>query len=77
VTNNLIRRVHEHKEKLVKGFTKRYDVVRLVYFEEFGEIGSAIQREKRMKKWNRAWKVQRIEERNPNWDDLYPIIAST
>jgi putative endonuclease len=76
VTNNLVRRVYEHKEKLVKGFTKKYDVVRLVYFEEFAEVGAAIRREKQMKKWNRAWRVNRIEEKNPNWDDLYPMIAS-
>jgi len=75
VTNNLIRRVYEHQEKLVKGFTKRYDVTQLVYYEQFGEIGAAIQREHRLKKWNRAWKIRLIEERNPNWVDLYPSIA--
>jgi putative endonuclease len=76
VTSNLIRRVYEHREKLVRGFTGKYNVVRLVYFEEYGEIGAAIQREKQMKKWRRAWKVRLIEERNPNWDDLYPTIAA-
>jgi putative endonuclease len=76
VTNNLVRRVSERKGKLVKGFTQQYDVVRLVYFEQFGEIGTAIQREHRLKKWKRAWKIRLIEERNTNWDDLYPSIAT-
>jgi putative endonuclease len=76
VTNNLIRRTYEHKEKLIEGFTKKYGVSRLVYFEQFGEIGDAIQREHRLKKWKRAWKVRLIEEKNPNWDDLYPALAS-
>jgi putative endonuclease len=67
--------VYEHREKFVKGFTKKYGVTRLVYYEEFGEIGLAIQREHRLKKWNRAWKIQLIEERNPHWLDLYPSIA--
>jgi putative endonuclease len=62
--------------KLVEGFTKKYDVTRLVYFEVFDDIENAIIREKRIKKWNRAWKVRMIEENNPNWDDLYPGIAS-
>jgi putative endonuclease len=75
VTNDLIRRAYEHREKLVKGFTKKYDVARLVYFEQFGEIGAAIQREKQLKRWKRAWKIRLVEERNPNWDDLYPSIA--
>jgi putative endonuclease len=75
VTNDLIRRVHEHKTKAVEGFTKRYDVDRLVHFEQFDDIENAIRREMRLKKWNRAWKVRLIEEANPNWDDLYPSIA--
>jgi putative endonuclease len=74
-TNNLVRRVHEHREKLVEGFTKRYDVAKLVYFEVHSEIEVAITREKQMKKWNRAWKIRLIEESNPNWDDLYIKIA--
>jgi putative endonuclease len=76
VTSDLIRRVYEHREKLRDGFTHDYGVSRLVYFEQFAEVGAAIQREKRMKKWNRAWKVQLIEANNPNWDDLYPSLAS-
>jgi putative endonuclease len=76
VTSDLVRRVYIHKEKLLEGFTKEHDVVRLVYFEQFGEIGAAIQCEKRLKKWRRAWKIRLVEENNPNWDDLYPSIAA-
>ncbi|HLX15788.1 MAG TPA: GIY-YIG nuclease family protein [Bradyrhizobium sp.] len=66
VTNDLVRRVAEHRL-----------VSRLVYFEQFDDIENAIRREKRLKKWNRAWKIRLIEELNPNWDDLYPGIAGT
>src|SRR5437016_8924869 len=76
VTNDLVRRVYEHKEGLAPGFTKRYDVHRLVYFEQHADIEAAIRREKRLKKWNRKWKIQLIEESNPNWIDLYPSISS-
>ena len=76
VTNNLIRRMHEHRMGLVPGFTKRYHVHRLVYFEPHTDIEAAIRREKGLKKWNRAWKVKLIEAQNPNWDDLYPAVAS-
>jgi putative endonuclease len=76
VTNDVVRRVHTHREKVVDGFTKKYDVDRLVHFEVFDDIENAIVREKRLKKWNRAWKVRLIEENNPNWDDLYPEISS-
>lgn len=75
VTNDLIRRVYEHKEELAEGFTKKYEVHRLVYFEQHPDIEAAIQREKRLKKWNRKWKIRLIEETNPNWIDLYPSIA--
>ncbi|MGE5157270.1 MAG: GIY-YIG nuclease family protein [Gemmatimonas sp.] len=75
VTNDLIRRVAEHRLKAVKGFTEKYDVVRLVYFEQFDDPENAIRREKRLKKWNRAWKIRLIEGNNPNWDDLYPGMA--
>jgi putative endonuclease len=75
VTSDLVRRVYQHREKLLKGFTQRYGVARLGYFEPFGESGFAIRREKQLKRWNRAWKVRLIEEKNPNWDDLYPDIA--
>jgi putative endonuclease len=76
VTNNLVRRVYEHRMKFAEGFTKKYDVARLVHFEVFDDVENAIVREKRLKKWNRAWKVRMIEENNPNWDDLYHEIAS-
>jgi putative endonuclease len=76
VTNDLVRRVGEHRLELMQGFTKKYDVHKLVYFEQFDDVANAISREKRLKKWNRAWKVRLIEEMNPNWDDLYPSIAS-
>ncbi len=71
VTNDLIRRVYEHKNNMIEGFTNKYSVHRLVYFEETADIGSAIQREKRLKKWNRKWKLELIEKANPNWEDLY------
>ena len=75
VTNDLLRRVGEHRLKLAEGFTKKYEIAKLVYFEQFDDIENAIRREKRLKKWNRAWKIRLIEELNPNWDDLYPGIA--
>jgi putative endonuclease len=75
VTNDLVRRVYEHREELASGFTKKYEVHRLVYFEQHSDIEAAIRREKRLKKWNRRWKIQLIEEANPNWIDLYPSIA--
>ena len=76
VTGDLVRRVYQHRERLVKGFTQKYGVSRLVYFEGFGDVGAAIQREKQLKKWNRAWKIRLIEETNPNWDDLFLSIAT-
>ena len=66
VTNDLIRRVAEHKLKIAKSFTMRYDVSRLVYFEVFEEVEQAIHREKRLKKWPRAWKISLIEKDNPD-----------
>jgi putative endonuclease len=75
VTNDLVRRVAEHRLKPVESFTKKYEVDRLVYFEQFDDIENAIKREKRLKNWNRAWKIRLIEEFNPNWDDLYSGIA--
>ena len=75
VTGDLVRRVFEHRPKAVPGFTRTYGVSRLVYFEVFDDVEQAILREKRLKTWKRAWKVQLIERQNPNWDDLYPAIA--
>jgi putative endonuclease len=75
VTNDLVRRITEHKTKAAEGFTKRYEINRLVYFECFDDVENAILREKRLKKWDRAWKIALIEKENPNWNDLYPGIA--
>ncbi len=74
VTNDLLRRVYDHKNKNVEGFTSKYDVKKLVYYEQTPDVESAIQREKQLKKWNRKWKIRLIEEQNPNWDDLYEDI---
>jgi putative endonuclease len=76
VTNDLVRRVYEHRAHLIAGFTSKYGVHRLVYFEAFSDIENAIRREKQLKKWNRAWKIRLIEEANPDWVDLYPSIAT-
>ena len=76
VTNDIVRRVFEHKSKAVPGFTKRYAVDRLVWYEIYDDPTSAITREKELKKWRREWKVRLIEEQNPQWIDLYPQIAS-
>jgi putative endonuclease len=74
VTNNLTRRVHEHKEGINEGFTKRYNVHKLVYYECFQSITDAITREKQMKKWNRAWKDELICNFNSDWKDLFEEI---
>jgi len=71
VTNDLIKRIFEHKNDLVEGFTKKYGVHQLVYFEQTSNINSAITREKQIKKWRRQWKIELIEENNPEWMDLY------
>jgi putative endonuclease len=70
VTNNLIRRIYEHKNKLVDGFTKKYNLTKLVYYEVTNNAGSAIQREKQLKNWHRQWKINVINEFNPTWKDL-------
>jgi putative endonuclease len=75
VTNNLIRRVYEHREALVPGFTKRLGIKQLVYFEQHATAASAIQREKTMKHWSRDWKIRTIEKMNPTWVDLYAEIC--
>ena len=71
VTNNLIRRIYEHKNKFVDGFTKKYNLIKLVYFEQTNDVDSAIEREKKLKKWSRIKKINLIESINPNWTDLY------
>ena len=75
VTSNLPRRIYEHREGLVDGFTKRHGLKRLVYYERFDDIRDAIQREKTIKHWSRAWKVGRIVAINPDWADLYDTLA--
>jgi putative endonuclease len=75
VTNDLVRRVYEHREGLAAGFTHKYDVKRLVYFEPHESILTAIQREKNIKHWPREWKINLIVRENPLWQDLYDEIA--
>jgi putative endonuclease len=74
VTSNLVKRVWEHRNNLVEGFTKRYGVHLLVWYELHASMDSAIKREKRLKDWKRKWKVHLIESTNPDWEDLYPMI---
>ena len=74
VTNDLMRRVYEHKEGLAEGFSKRHSVNRLVYFETHESIEAAILQEKRLKRWRRDWKIELIERDNPHWVDLYKTL---
>ncbi len=71
ITSDLIKRVFQHKHKLMEGFTCKYDVHALVHYEIFENINDAITREKQLKKWNREWKINLIEKENPEWHDLY------
>jgi len=75
MTSDLVKRIWQHKNDMVDGFTKTYRVKLLVYFEVHHEAEEAIKREKQIKKWNRKWKLELIEENNPNWDDLYDSIC--
>ena len=75
VTRDLVRRVYQHKTKATPGFTSRYEVTRLVWFETYDDPTTAITREKEIKKWRRDWKVSLIENENPDWDDLYNSIT--
>jgi putative endonuclease len=75
VTGNLVGRMSEHRDDLRDGFTKKYGVHMLVWFEEFAESHEAILREKHIKKWRRAWKIELIEKANPNWTDLFATIV--
>jgi putative endonuclease len=70
VSNNLERRMYEHKNKMIDGFTKRYNLTKLIYFEEASDIRSAIEREKQLKNWHRDWKIKLINNFNPEWKDL-------
>lgn len=74
VTSDPIKRIWEHKQDAVAGFTRKYQVHDLVYFEQHENMSQAIQREKQIKKWNRAWKIELIEKHNPAWRDLWPDI---
>lgn len=74
VTNNLIKRVYEHKNDFIKGFTQKYRVHNLVYYEVFNDVYEAITREKRIKKWKRQWKIELIRKFNPEWKNLYEEI---
>jgi len=74
VTSDLVKRVHQHKYKMSEGFTSKYEVHRLVYYEQTSDVYAAIQREKKLKKWKRQWKIALIEEHNPQWRDLYESL---
>jgi len=74
VTSDLERRIWEHRNGLYRGFTDSYNCKRLVWYEDHDEITEAIHREKRLKNWNRAWKIKLIEEMNPGWEDLFETI---
>ena len=76
VTNDIVRRVYEHRIKAVPGFTSKYNITRLVWFEIYDDPISAVSREKELKKWKRAWKIQLIEAKNSQWDDLYESICN-
>lgn len=76
VTNDLVRRIYEHKTKAAPGFTARYGIDCLVWYEIYDEPILAITREKELKKWRRDWKIRLIEEQNPEWRDLYPTIVA-
>jgi putative endonuclease len=75
ITKDILRRVHQHKAHSVPGFSGRYGVDRLVWFEVYEDPANAISREKQLKKWRRDWKVRLIEEQNPEWRDLYPALC--
>ncbi len=75
VTSNLVKRIWEHRNNLVEGFTERYGVYNLVWYEPHESMESAIQREKQLKEWKRRWKMRLIESANPNWEDLYHTLV--
>ncbi|OGI18589.1 MAG: GIY-YIG nuclease [Candidatus Moranbacteria bacterium RIFCSPLOWO2_02_FULL_48_19] len=76
ITDNLLKRTWEHKNDKAEGFTKKYRVHSLVYYEQTYDVVSAIEREKQLKKWNRSWKIRLIEKNNPKWEDLYNKLIS-
>ena len=76
VTNNLLKRVYEHRNDFIDGFAKKYHIHNLVYYEVYSDITDAINREKRMKKWKRQWKIELIEKTNPQWREVYSDIIN-
>ena len=70
ITSDIIKRIYEHKNKLVKGFSQKYNLIKLIYFEETNDVNEAIRREKQLKNWNRQWKINLVRETNPNFKDL-------
>jgi putative endonuclease len=76
VTNDLVRRAYDHKSNVIQGFTEKYGVHNLVYYESYTDVRDALTREKRLKKWKRQWKINLIETKNPDWIDLYEQIIS-
>lgn len=77
VTSDLVKRIWEHRNDMVEGFTRQYRIHTLVYDEQHADMTAAITREKQLKKWNRAWKIELIERTNPHWRDLWPEIAGS
>ena len=77
ITRNLVKRVYEHKHNKVEGFTEKYEVHRLVWYEDCGDVREAITKEKQLKKWNRKWKLALIEKTNPEWQDLYDELTDS
>jgi len=76
VTSDLIKRIYEHKQKIIDGFSKQYSLDKLVYYEVISDITTAIKREKQLKNWNRSWKIELIEKENSEWHDLYNDILN-
>jgi putative endonuclease len=74
MTGDLIKRVYQHKNNLVEGFTQKYNIHDLVYYEQGTDVSKVIRRETQLKRWKRAWKIRLIEEANPGWNDLYPSL---
>jgi putative endonuclease len=74
VTSDLVKRIHQHKNNMISGFTQKYQVHKLVYYESTNDVLAAITREKQIKKWNRQWKLRLINSINPSWRDLYPEL---
>lgn len=74
ITSNLPKRIYEHKNKVVKGFTEKYNINKLVYYEIYNDVNMAIAREKQLKSWNKSWKERLIEKTNKEWNDLYSLI---